>query len=50
MSDSDVSQMEEIMAQPQPGDECDVCIFFKFGKCVALGETDESGDCPSFKD
>lgn len=31
-------------------EECEICIFFKFGQCRALGDTSTTGDCQSFKD
>ena len=30
--------------------ECEICIFFKYGQCVADGEVDSDNDCPSFRD
>ena len=30
--------------------ECEICIHYIRDKCTALGETDPSGDCPSFQD
>ncbi|GAG19141.1 unnamed protein product, partial [marine sediment metagenome] len=31
-------------------DECEICVYFRHGRCVAPGEIDDKGDCPSFKD
>ena len=31
-------------------DECEICIFNKYGNCVAQGDITTTGDCPSFKD
>ena len=38
------------MESPEEPEECEICIFNKYGECRADGETDETGDCPSFKD
>lgn len=31
-------------------EECEICIFYMFGHCQALGDTDEVKECPSFMD
>ena len=31
-------------------EECEDCVFNKYGNCVAMGDTDTTGDCPSFRD
>jgi len=46
----DAQRAYDNMEPPEYDSECDVCIFFKYGQCVADGEVDPDNDCPSFKD
>lgn len=42
--------LEFIDVEHEHSEECEICIFFKYGECKAQGETSMDGDCPSFKD
>ena len=40
----------DVDVEYEHSEECEICMFWRFGQCHAQGETNMEGDCPSFKD